>query len=374
MIKSPSSAPSTPLTKADKLASIFPSPKKPTKPLPGLELLGLQCITERRGVTVERNRDLKIGLEIPLRIDVSSPIAIPPGEITMARLSLRWKEEFVEVRLESALEASKLEAKQEKKGGLGVFFHCTALDLDSPPRLPEKVPTTFKDVPACRIYLEPHVTAIGGPQKQNSPLVSLFSTTPRSPTTRTTAGEIVYTTYEEISGAPGIDVFFTSPHKSGKQGFYWFIIEDSSWRLVLQEVTADSTWGRENCSRFDKNFSHKAERFIGEKLRKPAYHPTMGRKRVSSNTEPEKKVRSYVANIYGAIHEEPLISVDMVTGQMWIVEGIQIEMVDVVVAILCAAVNLEKGMNAVVGGGKRRDSWVKEMQGALERIDGSGCI
>ena len=92
-------------------------------------------VLERRGVAVECNRDLGVGLEFPLKLDAQTPDKLPREKQVMARLCQRWREDFVPTRLRAAPGTTRLHGllqldhqKKRAPGAVGGLFDCaTAL-------------------------------------------------------------------------------------------------------------------------------------------------------------------------------------------------------------------------------------------------------
>lgn len=384
-------------TKTEKVATFFGSYTRAPKNIPGLENLSLQTALERRGVSVERNRDLGIGIkDIPLSIDVSTPNHPPDaGKTTAMTMCLLWKEEFVEARVSAALQANKpgrthlgllipkrpigigLENPVPYSGGLYETRHG-----DQP--VADNGPTMFEDTHAGQIFRLPCITALGTEQAPPAtPLGTMFSPYIR---TGSKANEKTYSTLEEFHGAKGIEVLFSAPNESGRGGHYWFIYEDSSWQLVITEVKADSNWNRNGDETIPQNNNvgmskeaqaprredNKAGRIMGINLdRKPSGGPKNLNTKKDIPTE-EDKIDGYLALLYGTTHPDPLMSIDLVSGQMWAVEGVHVGMLDVVAVLLGAALNLELGVKELTGGGNK-DSWVPNLDHIVGKVGTMKC-
>jgi hypothetical protein len=174
---------------------------------------------------------------------------------------------------------------------------------------------------------------------------------------KTNAPKKVWTTLQEANGSRGIEVFYNASGAEGL-GCYWFLFEHSSWNVVVSPASPDGT---------NSKLSTKAERLTGEKGKKPKL------RRWESAQKKLTEAPGLVAHLYGVEHSHPLMEWDFRVGQLWVVESMRIQLLDVVTAIVCAVVGLEEAL------AKHRQAEIKRRgwSGALEmelraRVDGRG--
>lgn len=222
------------------------------------------------------------------------------------------------------------------------------------------------------------------------PLASLFSTSALGATSMTDVIEDLQglaISREGMHDGAGVYVFASPraapyPGSAGCGVRYWFLSENSCWTLVMDEVARDHLWGRGGRQSGGESgvwpsgggnnmYSAKAERVLGDWLGWPAWREALGRSK--RQAEVLVKVESYVTTLYGVFHRSPVVRLDLVSGQMWIVQDIRVELVDLVVAISCAALNVELAVKAATedSAGHLHDSLsaATEIQNPVGKLD-----
>jgi hypothetical protein len=335
---------------------------KPSEP-PGQHPLRVQYAVQRHGIDIDNSRPATPGLPQALAM---TTVPLPGRDEVVSSLILRWSEVFVETRLSKAFEMRKtatmrasLDLKKKK-----IVLNCLAPEKLLPANTvwgltnAKSVVVTEKErrdaeVRVGRIYRDPSVTPI-----------------------RHHTGKF-FSTLEELLSSDGIDLFYSAPGTYGDEGFYWFNFHGDSWRLVVNELPAD--WSKDGLqtkppvvpkkSSLEKLNDVKAgmkKAFRGEKAVKPEWEP------------PD---HSYVIELFGMAHTEPLIHFDLFSGQLWALKTVPITMLDVAVTLLGAIFNLEedirRAVNFKVAESIKSGTWSKEMKemkkGSLI-LDDKGCI
>jgi len=322
----------------DKLASLVSTSlgREPTPP-PAT----LQYVLERRGVAVERNYELGTGLDVPLALDVSSPEPTPANRITEATLALRWSSEFVAARLSAA--CTSVKHRSTSPPPPKPIHHST----DRAGRTDSTITMKLTDVPAAKIHWNPRFTAIERPKNQ----------------------EPVFATVEELVGTRGVDVSFSSEHSDGKDGVFMFLWEGETWRLAVHEVHADAAWNRAAAAATAASPSPPSHPVVEQMLaaRRTQSSTVAATAAAAAAAAPGSDIRAHVLHLFGNSHRDPVLTADLVTGQMWLVDSLHVHLLDITVLLLGAVMNLEHTVTHAVERHAREHTnaviaWRKEME------------
>jgi hypothetical protein len=339
----------------------MPAPK-PSDP-PGQHPLRIQYAVERRGIDID-NRFTPAPPPALDDADFGEAATLPGKDQVVSSLVLRWREDFVETRASQAFEIHKAAAMRAslipKKKKL--VLSCLAPEKLLPANTVWGL-TTAKSVVVTdeerraaevrvgRIYHNPTVTPIGRHSGK------------------------FFSTLEEVMGAAGINLFYSSPGTYGNEAFYWFNFDDKSWKLVIKELPAD----------WNKNGPHvkpPVKKSSLEKLKEVTAgmkKALAGEKAVKQEWKPPD--HGFVAELVGTAHNEPLIHFDLVTGQLWTLKTVPITLLDIAVTLLGAVFNLEEDIrNAVnfkIEEAMKSSTWSKEMKELKKdslTVNDWGCI
>lgn len=204
------------------------------------------------------------------------------------------------------------------------------------------------DVPAAKIHWNPRFTPIDRP-KNHTP---------------------VFATVEELVGTRGVDITFSSDHSDGREGVFAFVWEGETWRLVATEVVGDSNWNREGEFKLRAPRPHPKTKMKTRGIPLPSPPPPMLRNSAKSSPSAKAgKVHAHVVHLYGHSHKEPVLTADLVTGQMWLVDSLHINLLDVAMVLLGAVMNLEQTVRtAIEKGEKERTAAVLAWRREMEKI------
>lgn len=368
-LKFPSLAPDLTPSKAQILTNLINASHRArarsrARKLPGIDLLGIQGILERRGVEVERGIDKVID-----RIQDQDTGTKPPMQRMKQRYCIRWNQEWIESRIEAAFTLQEIEIEIWKKT---VRAKRSSSDADKTPYTltdsdikklwTEKriSSTTFKDSKAAVIYHMPQMVDVSGQMKENVENPELVSILPRNVSASTSGNGPFLMSIHEREKKEGIDLYYSIDDKSRKITCYWFIHEDASWRVEIKEVDADANWAKK--APLVTNFNFRKEKLVGEDAKK-AVKRTIGA--VHRHADEEEPVKGIVANLYGPYHDEPIMSADLISGQLWTCLNVDVKLIDIAMTVMLAVQNLEKGIRLVCDGYRDNDDPRRSYRGFL---------